>query len=43
MADWPQDDITAFASCLKRFDNGIEAIGGRPWPRPSSRDEETGG
>jgi DNA-binding MarR family transcriptional regulator len=43
MADWSQDDITAFASYLKRFNNGIEAIGGRPWPRPSSQDDETDG
>ncbi|GGW75123.1 MULTISPECIES: MarR family winged helix-turn-helix transcriptional regulator [Streptomyces] len=43
MADWSQDDITAFASYLKRFNNGIEAIGGRPWPRPSSQDDEADG
>ncbi|MGW0585086.1 MarR family transcriptional regulator, partial [Streptomyces sp. NPDC002920] len=34
MRDWPHDDIAAFASYLRRFNNGIEAIGGRPWPRP---------
>ena len=34
MADWPKDDIAAFATYLKRFNIGIERIGGRPWPRP---------
>jgi len=34
MADWPEDDIAAFATYLKRFNIGIERIGGRPWPRP---------
>ncbi|MGC4982354.1 MULTISPECIES: MarR family winged helix-turn-helix transcriptional regulator [unclassified Streptomyces] len=34
MADWPEDDIAAFASYLRRFNTGIERIGGRPWPRP---------
>ncbi|MEW2048191.1 MarR family transcriptional regulator [Streptomyces sp. NBC_00377] len=34
MTDWPDDDIAAFAEYLRRFNYGIEAIGGRPWPRP---------
>ncbi|MDX3802194.1 MarR family winged helix-turn-helix transcriptional regulator [Streptomyces sp. AK04-3B] len=34
MHDWSDDDIAAFAGYLRRFNNGIEAIGGRPWPRP---------
>ncbi|WP_328664587.1 MarR family winged helix-turn-helix transcriptional regulator [Streptomyces sp. NBC_00328] len=34
MADWPEDDIAAFASYLRRFNTDIERIGGRPWPRP---------
>ncbi|WP_069768841.1 MarR family winged helix-turn-helix transcriptional regulator [Streptomyces sp. LUP30] len=34
MADWPDEDVAAFAAYLRRFNNGIEAIGGRPWPRP---------
>ncbi|MFJ8106004.1 MarR family winged helix-turn-helix transcriptional regulator [Streptomyces sp. NPDC096132] len=34
MQDWSDDDIAAFAGFLRRFNNGIEAIGGRPWPRP---------
>ncbi|MCX4766893.1 MarR family transcriptional regulator [Streptomyces sp. NBC_01275] len=34
MDDWSDDDIAAFAAYLKRFNNGIERIGGRPWPRP---------
>lgn len=34
MADWSDEDIAAFASYLKRFNTGIERIGGRPWPRP---------
>ncbi|KUN86322.1 MarR family winged helix-turn-helix transcriptional regulator [Streptomyces griseoruber] len=34
MHDWSEDDIAAFAGYLRRFNHGIEAIGGRPWPRP---------
>ncbi|SEP68585.1 DNA-binding transcriptional regulator, MarR family [Streptomyces sp. yr375] len=34
MRDWSDDDRTAFATYLRRFNNGIEAIGGIPWPRP---------
>ncbi|MEX3100785.1 MarR family winged helix-turn-helix transcriptional regulator [Streptomyces niveiscabiei] len=33
MGDWSDEDIAAFAGYLRRFNNGIEAIGGRPWPR----------
>jgi DNA-binding MarR family transcriptional regulator len=34
MADWPEDDIAAFAGYLQRFNIGIERLAGRPWPRP---------
>ncbi|MEU4083904.1 MarR family winged helix-turn-helix transcriptional regulator [Streptomyces aureus] len=34
MADWPEEDIAAFAGYLRRFNTDIERIGGRPWPRP---------
>jgi DNA-binding MarR family transcriptional regulator len=34
MHDWSDDDVAAFAGYLRRFNNGIEALGGRPWPRP---------
>lgn len=34
MVDWPDADIAAFASYLRRFNTGIERIGGQPWPRP---------
>ncbi|MGD1223176.1 MULTISPECIES: MarR family winged helix-turn-helix transcriptional regulator [Streptomyces] len=34
MAEWPDEDIAAFASYLRRFNTDIERIGGRPWPRP---------
>jgi DNA-binding MarR family transcriptional regulator len=34
MADWPDEDVAAFAAYLKRFNTGIERIAGRPWPRP---------
>ncbi|MET8978258.1 MarR family transcriptional regulator [Streptomyces sp. NPDC004539] len=33
MGDWSGEDIAAFAGYLRRFNYGIEAIGGRPWPR----------
>jgi hypothetical protein len=32
--DWSDDGIAAFAGHLRRFSNGIGAVGGRPWPRP---------
>lgn len=34
MADWPDEDIAAFAAYLKRFNTSIERLGGRPWSRP---------
>ncbi|NGO70870.1 MarR family winged helix-turn-helix transcriptional regulator [Streptomyces boncukensis] len=34
MADWPDEDIAAFAAYLKRFNTDIERLDGRPWPRP---------
>ncbi|MFE5144339.1 MarR family winged helix-turn-helix transcriptional regulator [Streptomyces fagopyri] len=34
MATWSDDDIAGFAACLRRFNTGIERLGGRPWPRP---------
>ncbi|MEU6341722.1 MULTISPECIES: MarR family winged helix-turn-helix transcriptional regulator [unclassified Streptomyces] len=34
MADWPDEDIAAFASYLRRFNSDIERLDGRPWPRP---------
>lgn len=33
MVGWPDEDIAAFASYLRRFNADIERIGGRPWPR----------
>lgn len=33
MTDWPEEDIAAFASYLRRFNVDIERLGGRPWPR----------
>ncbi|MFS0691544.1 MarR family winged helix-turn-helix transcriptional regulator [Streptomyces nitrosporeus] len=34
MAEWPEQDVAAFAGYLKRFNAGIERLSGRPWPRP---------
>lgn len=33
MADWSEGDIAAFAAYLRRFNNGIERLDARPWPR----------
>ncbi|TSB14691.1 MarR family winged helix-turn-helix transcriptional regulator [Streptomyces benahoarensis] len=33
MADWSDEDLTAFAAYLRRFNADIERFGGRPWPR----------
>ncbi|MFG2174500.1 MarR family winged helix-turn-helix transcriptional regulator [Streptomyces niveus] len=33
MAEWPEEDIAAFAAYLKRFNTDIERLAGRPWPR----------
>ncbi|MFA1540272.1 MarR family winged helix-turn-helix transcriptional regulator [Actinomadura monticuli] len=35
MADWPDEDIAAFAAYLRRFNTDIERLSGRPWPRPA--------
>ncbi|WEH40125.1 MarR family transcriptional regulator [Streptomyces sp. NBC_01218] len=34
MADWPYQDVAAFAGYLRRFNTDLERLGGRPWPRP---------
>ncbi|MER6707924.1 MarR family winged helix-turn-helix transcriptional regulator [Streptomyces fumanus] len=34
MADWPEEDIAAFADYLQRFNSDIERLHGLPWPRP---------
>ena len=34
MAGWSDDDISAFAAYLRRFNRDIEALSRRPWPRP---------
>ena len=34
MADWSEEDVSAFAGYLRRFNSDIERIGGRHWPRP---------
>ncbi len=34
MADWPEEDIAAFADYLQRFNSDIERLHGMPWPRP---------
>jgi len=34
LADWSREDVAAFAGYLKRFNTGLERLGGRPWPRP---------
>lgn len=33
MAEWPEEDIAAFADYLRRFNTDIERLAGRPWPR----------
>ncbi|MEV8367569.1 MarR family winged helix-turn-helix transcriptional regulator [Streptomyces niveus] len=33
LAEWPEEDIAAFAAYLKRFNTDIERLAGRPWPR----------
>ena len=38
MADWPDEDIAAFAAYLRRFNTDIERLSGRPWPRPTDTD-----
>ena len=34
LADWPAEDIAAFAGYMRRFNAEIERVGGKPWPRP---------
>lgn len=34
LAEWERADIDAFADLLHRFNTSIEALEGRPWPRP---------
>jgi DNA-binding MarR family transcriptional regulator len=39
MADWPEEDIAAFADYLRRFNSGIERLHGMPWPRPHTAEQ----
>lgn len=34
LADWKPADIERLATLLRRFNNSIEGLEGRPWPRP---------
>lgn len=34
VADWSAADVAEFAGWLRRFNNDIERLAGRPWPRP---------
>lgn len=36
VADWAPEDVAEFAGWLRRFNNDIEALAGRGWPRPES-------
>ncbi|HEY4614388.1 MAG TPA: MarR family winged helix-turn-helix transcriptional regulator [Citricoccus sp.] len=33
-ADWPDEDLATFVRLLRRFNEGVEQVRGRPWPRP---------
>lgn len=32
-AGWSEDDIAAFVTLLRQFNESVEAVRGRPWPR----------
>ncbi|AXE79375.1 MULTISPECIES: MarR family winged helix-turn-helix transcriptional regulator [Streptomyces] len=34
MSDWSEEDVSAFAAYLRRFNADIERLSGRRWPRP---------
>lgn len=34
LAGWSAEDLETFAGMLQRFNEGVERIDGRPWPRP---------
>jgi DNA-binding MarR family transcriptional regulator len=34
LEDWPDDDVEAFVTYLRRFNMTVERRRGRPWPRP---------
>lgn len=34
LADWTAADVADLADLLRRFNNSIEGLEGRPWPRP---------
>lgn len=36
VADWSPEDVAEFAGWLQRFNNDIERLSGRLWPRPES-------
>lgn len=42
LGDWPAEDVATFAAYLRRFNNGIEALAGSPWPRTESAPHPAG-
>lgn len=34
--DWSDEDLATFVTLLRRFNQGVEAVRGRPWPRSQS-------
>ena len=42
-ADWSPHEVDNFAHLLGRFNRGIELLDQRPWPRPSSIDDQQQG
>ncbi|MFH8977035.1 MarR family winged helix-turn-helix transcriptional regulator [Streptomyces sp. NPDC017890] len=41
MADWPEEDVAAFADYLRRFNSDIERLHGMPWPRTHEAQRRT--
>lgn len=38
VADWSDEDLAAYVTLLRRFNEGVEAVRGKPWPRGSAPD-----
>jgi DNA-binding MarR family transcriptional regulator len=32
-ADWSREDLATFVALMRRFNEGVEAVRGQPWPR----------
>lgn len=38
VSDWSDEDVDTYVTLLRRFNEGVESVRGKPWPRGSAPD-----